>query len=42
VNSSTGYQLKFSYFEDSIFDEFDADYWILIASVKGINNAVEY
>jgi hypothetical protein len=42
VNSGTGYQLKFSYFEDSIFDEFDADYWILIASVKGINNAVEY
>ncbi len=42
VNSSTGYQLKFSYFEDSIFDQYDADYWILIASVKGINNAVEY
>jgi len=41
VNSSTGYQLKFSYAEDAP-SQATVDDWYRVAEVTAINNAVEY
>ena len=42
VNNNFGYQLKFTYANDAPVSTADLTAWTTIASVTGVNNAVEY